>query len=144
MHNLVTIINDSWGWKGIVATEVALINEFGNIVFRNEVGEYWRICPEEVSCEKIADNESDLTQVLADYEFLDDWKMLSLVQVAKTYLGDLEEGQCYCLKVPAIIGGEYKVDNIGKIDLLELIRFSGDLGFQIKDLEDGDTINFVK
>ncbi|MFH4968759.1 hypothetical protein V8G61_11205 [Gaetbulibacter sp. M240] len=42
--------------------------------------------------------------------------------------------------MPAVIGGEYKISNIGKISFSELISFSGDLGFQIKDLKVGQKV----
>jgi hypothetical protein len=42
--------------------------------------------------------------------------------------------------MPAVIGGKYEGSNIGKINFSELIAFSGDLGFQIKDLKDGQKI----
>ena len=45
-----------------------------------------------------------------------------------------------CLKMSAVIGGEYEKSNLGKISFSELIAFSGDLGFQIKDLKDGQKI----
>jgi len=66
--------------------------------------------------------------------------MINLIEVAKSKLGTLEEGQKYCLKMPAVIGGEYSELNLGKIDFLKLIGLSGDLGFQIKDIKDGERI----
>jgi len=66
--------------------------------------------------------------------------MTNLVTIAKSELGELAKNQKYCLKMPAIIGGEYDKSNIGKISFAELISFSGDLGFQIKDLKDGQKI----
>jgi hypothetical protein len=42
--------------------------------------------------------------------------------------------------MPTIIGGEYEKSNIGKISFPELILFSGDLGFQMKDLKKGQKI----
>ena len=42
--------------------------------------------------------------------------------------------------MPAVIGGEYEISNIGKISFTELISFSEDLGFQIKDLKDGQKV----
>ena len=66
--------------------------------------------------------------------------MTNLVEVAKSELGELAESQKYCLKIPGVIGGKYEKENLGKINFIELISFSGDLGFQIKDLKDGQKI----
>jgi hypothetical protein len=40
----------------------------------------------------------------------------------------------------AVIGGEYEKSNLGKINFSELIAYSGNLGFQIKDVKDGQKI----
>jgi len=137
---MIDEINKAWNWKEIKAVEIMFVNDFGNIIFKNDNNEYWRICPEELTCEKIAKSESELNKLMSDSEFISDWQMINLVEVAKSKLGTLEEGQKYCLKMPAVIGGEYSELNLGKIDFLKLIGLSGDLGFQIKDIKDGERI----
>ncbi len=112
------------------------------MVFKTNKNEYWRICPEKICCEKIAGSKSEFERLSTDSEFIDDWEMTNLVHFAKTELGELAENQKYCLKIPAVIGGEYEKSNIGKISFTELISFSGDLGFQIKDLKDGQKVKF--
>ena len=66
--------------------------------------------------------------------------MAALAAHATTNLGKPGKDRCFCLKVPAILGGEYAIANIGVIDLDELISFSGDAASQIKDLPDGAQI----
>lgn len=139
---MIIEINKAWDWKGFNATEIIRTNDFGNVIFKTDKNEYWRICPEETSCEKIAESNSEFDRLLTDSEFIEDWEMTNLVAVAKSELGELAKNQKYCLKMPAVIGGEYDKSNIGKISFTELISFSGDLGFQIKDLKDGQKIKF--
>ncbi len=137
---MIAIINKAWNWKGFNAIEIVRTNEFGNVIFKTDKNEYWRICPEEISCEKIAETESEFNTILSDSEFIKDWEMTNLLEVAKAELGELENDQKYCLKLAAVIGGQYEKSNLGKISSLELISLSGDLGYQIKDLEDGQKI----
>lgn len=137
---MINEINKAWNWKGFNATKIILTNDFGNIIFKTDENEYWRICPEEISCDKIAKTELEFKQLSNDSEFIEDWEMSNLVTIAKLELGELEENQKYCLKIPAVIGGKYNKSNIGKISLAELISFSGDLGFQTKDVKDGQKI----
>ena len=137
---MIAEINKAWNWKGFNATEIVRTNDFGNVIFKTDKNEYWRVCPEEISCEKIAESESEFDRLSTDSEFIEDWQMTNLVNIAKSELGELEENQKYCLKMPAGIGGEYEKSNIGKISFTELISFSGDLGFQIKDMKDGQKI----
>jgi hypothetical protein len=140
MDKIITEINKAWNWKGFNATKIILTNDFGNVIYKTNENEYWRICPEETSCEKIAKTDLEFERLSTDSEFIEDWEMSNLVTIAKSELGELEENQKYCLKMPANIGGEYNKSNIGKISFTELISFSGDLGFQIKDLKDGQKI----
>jgi hypothetical protein len=137
---MIAEINKAWNWKGFNATEIVRTNDFGNVIFKTDKNEYWRVCPEEISCEKIAESESEFDRLSTDSEFIEDWQMTNLVNIAKSELGELEENQKYCLKMPAVIGGKYEKSNIGKISFTELISFSGDLGFQIKDLKNGQKI----
>ena len=137
---MIAEINRAWNWKGFNATEIVRTNDFGNVIFKTDKNEYWRVCPEEISCGKIAKSESEFNKISSDSEFIEDWEMTNLVKIAKSELGELKENEKYCLKMSAVIGGEYEKSNLGKISFSELIAFSGDLGFQIKDLKDGQKI----
>lgn len=137
---MLTEINNSWNWKGFNATEIIRTNEFGNVIFKTDKNDFWKLCPEEISCKKIANNKSEFNKISTESEFIEDWEMTNLVEVAKSELGKLESGQKYCLKLAAVIGGQYEKSNLGKISFLELIAFSGDLGYQIKDMKDGQKI----
>ncbi|MEL6654972.1 MAG: T6SS immunity protein Tdi1 domain-containing protein [Bacteroidota bacterium] len=139
-QELLKIVNEGWSWFGVSAIDIKMENEFGNIIFQSNEGKFFRICPEELSCELIANTEKDYVSVINSQDFQGDWRMESLVSVAKDKLGTLGKGEKYCLKIPAIIGGKYSRQNIGKITFDELILCSGDLAFQIKDLEDGQKI----
>lgn len=140
MDKMITKINKAWKWKGFNATEIIRTNEFGNVIFKTDKNEYWRICPEEISCRKIAESKSEFVRISASSDFTEDWEMTNLVNIAKSELGELKENEKYCLKISAVIGGEYEKSNLGKISFAELIDFSGNLGFQIKDLKDGQKI----
>jgi hypothetical protein len=115
-------------------------NEFGNVIFTEEDGRYWRICPEELSCEVVATNGEDFASLKNADEFLKDWTMRELVERARATLAMPDAEQCYCLKIPATLGGAYALANIGTIDRAELISFSGHVAKQINDLPDGAQI----
>ena len=137
---LINKINESWGWIGIVAKDLVETNDFGNIIFKSTENDFWRICPEELSCAKIANNDLEFQDLKKQKDFIEDWHFDNLTQIAINAFGQLAENEKFCLKKPGVIGGEYKIENIGKIDFVQLISFSGDLAFQIKDLKDGQKI----
>ncbi|SFO72392.1 T6SS immunity protein Tdi1 domain-containing protein [Enterovibrio norvegicus] len=138
--DLVAEINASWGWVGLNAIEVVAENDFGNLIVKDDESRYWRIFPEELACEIVAANRQELDLLSNDQEFLQDWNMRVLVSVAKEALGELTENKKYCFVIPASLGGEYNASNFKTIALVELIRFSGDLAHQIKDLPPGSKI----
>jgi hypothetical protein len=137
---MLATIRKAWGWTGLDAAEVVVMNAFGNVIVRATDGVYWRICPENWSCHQVARNAEEFAALFSEEEFRTDWEMSRLVEVARENLGSLNDGQCYCLKVPSVIGGDYKTTNLGTISLDKLIAFSGDMAEQIKDVPDGGQV----
>jgi hypothetical protein len=135
--SLVNEIKNSWGWVGIEPEEIVGENDFGNLIIRDVEGRYWRLCPEDVYCKVVAENREELDALAKNQEFLIDWCMVTLVAQAKQALGPLPEGRKYHLVIPGVLGGEYAVSNVKTVPLVELVRLSGDIGHQIKDLPDG-------
>ena len=141
--SIVTAINQAWHWTGVEAAEVICTNAFGNVLFRTVAYDYWRICPEELRCERVAADRIELGELLADPEFALDWEMSKLVEAATAKLGDLEDGQAFCLRVPAVLGGTYDNENLAVLPSLELLAVSGDLAHQIKDLPEGQRVRLT-
>ncbi len=139
-ESLIKKLNTAWKWFGVSADKIIDTNDFGNIIFKSSKNTYWRICPEELTCMKIADSDNAYENLTKEQDFLEDWNMENLTREAIAVLGQLEENEKFCLKIPGVIGGEYVIENLGKIDFFELISFSGDLAFKIKDLNDGQNI----
>jgi hypothetical protein len=79
MH-ILDEIADAWGWRGVRPGALVMQNEFGNMIFTDEDGQYWRICPEELSCAVVAINRQDFARLQNADEFLKDWTMRELVE----------------------------------------------------------------
>lgn len=138
--SIIQEIKESWGWAGVEPEEVVGENDFGNLMIKDTHGKYWRLCPEDLYCEIVADSREELDELSTDQEFLEDWYMQALVQQAKESLGPLSAGRKYCLVTPGALGGEYAISNIKTAPLEEMVRFSGNIALQIKDLPDGAQI----
>lgn len=115
-------------------------NDFGNLILKDVRGQYWRLCPEDLYCEVVANCREELDRLSKDQEFLSDWCMRGLVDQAFRLLGALAPGRKYCLKIPGVLGGEYGGDNLGTISLDELITASGYIAQRIADVPDGASI----
>ena len=137
---MLDTIRQAWGWTGLEPAEVVATNPFGNLIVRATSGAVWRICPEEWSCAVIARDADEFATLSTDDEFRIDWEMSRLVEIARQQLGPVPDGECYCLKHPAVIGGPYEAANFGTITLSELIWFSGYMALQIKDVPDGGEV----
>ena len=137
---MLDTIRKAWGWVGLNPIDVVATNAFGNVIVRATDGAYWRICPEEWSCEQVARNEEEYAALSRNDEFRTDWEMACLVELARAKLGPVPDGRCYCLKQPAVIGGSYAAENLGTISMDELIAFSGDMAEQVKDVPDGGQV----
>ena len=140
MSVLVDEIRESWGWTGLDPVAVVGENDFGNLIVEDSSGKFWRICPEDIYCRVVAEDRSELDTLSRDQEFLSDWYMAALVEAAREAIGPLGTGEKYCLAIPGVLGGAYDVSNIKSVPLVELVRFSGDIGRQIQDLPDGAQI----
>jgi len=139
--SLLKELRESWGWVGMEPLEV-VENDFGNLIIKDKDSKYWRLCPEDLTCEVVAQNRKELDALSHDQEFLHDWYMKNLVTQAKELLGPLIEGRKYCLKIPGVLGGEYGGSNLATVPLVELVRYSGDVAKQIKDLPNGAQVQF--
>jgi len=71
-------IASAWGWRGVRPRAVIMQNAFGNVIFTDHEGQYWRICPEELSCEVIAVDSAKFLRVQDSDSFLRDWTMQAL------------------------------------------------------------------
>ena len=140
MSKLLEIVNASWGWVGLNAKEIAGRNAFGNLLVVDDAGKYWRICPEELSCEVVSDNAAEFSSLVKSEEFQIDWEMSRIVKLAQASLGKIPNGRAFYLVIPGIFGGAYDETNIKSVPLEELISFSGYWAEEIKDLPDGAQI----
>jgi hypothetical protein len=137
---MLDTIRNAWSWAGLDPTEIINTNSFGNLIVKDIDGVFWRICPEALTCEKIADDTDDFAKVWNDEEFQLDWKMLRMVAIAEKKIGALQQDRSYCFKLSPVVGGNYDADNLAEISLKELIAFSGNFAEQIKDVPDGGQI----
>jgi hypothetical protein len=141
--NAIEAIQKAWGWVGIEPEEIVSENDFGNLIIRDVLGRYWRLCPEDVYCIIVAHDQEAFNTLSREQAFLEDWHMSALVETAKDQFGDLLLGRKYHLSIPAVLGGAYDASNIRTVSHIEQILFSGDIGRKIKSLPDGSQIQLT-
>lgn len=137
---LIEEIEKAWGWVGLKPAVVIGDNDFGNLIIKDAAGSYWRLCPEDLCCNRVANDRAEFDALAQSQEFLHDWYMEALVNQARDKLGLLRPGYKYCLKIPAVLGGKYEESNLAIISLHELVAVSGYLAEEIDGLPDGAQI----
>ena len=135
--NMIEEVKEAWGWAGINPVEIVTENEFGNLIIKDTENKFWRLCPEEVYCEVVAESIGAYNLLIKDANFLDDWNMAGLLDGAIKKLGPLKEGYKFYLVTPGILNGDYNESNIKTASFDKIIKWSGDLGNQVKDLPEG-------
>jgi hypothetical protein len=143
MDALLNSIAEGWSWKLGEPVEVVATNVFGNAIVKNKAGHYFRIMPEEWSCELIVGSAAELEKKRRSAEFTLDWEMKPIVAVAEKAHGPVADGQVYYLVVPGVLGGTYTEENIRKISLHEVLAYCGDMARQINDVPDGESVVIV-
>jgi len=129
--SILDTVTAAWGWVGITPEKVIAENEFGNLIIKDLEGMYWRLCPEDLYCEVVADDDADYNELVKDEEFNQDWFMEVMVQKASEKFGPLEEGFKYHMLEPGALGGKYAVFNIKPIALERIVKFSGELAQKV-------------
>jgi hypothetical protein len=142
MSTLLEAIAKGWSWKIGKPAAILSQNSFGNVIVQTEHDWFFRIIPEDPRCVLLGTSREEMEEETSTEEFKLDWEMKILVEKAEIILGKLDEGQCYHLVIPGILGGKYHVSNIKKISLTELLDFSGYVASKIENLPDGTKVEF--
>ena len=129
--SILDTVTSAWGWVGITPEKVIAENEFGNLIIKDLEGMYWRLCPEDLYCEVIADDDADYNELVKDEEFNQDWFMDVMVNKATEKFGPLEDGFKYHMLEPGALGGKYAVFNIKPVVFERIIKFSGELAQKV-------------
>jgi hypothetical protein len=137
METLIHTVTKAWGWTGMQPVEIVNQNQFGNVIIKDIEGKYWRIIPESLSCEIIAQNETVFGEVFNSEDFQLDWNMQNLVDAAVASYGELSDDLVFFFVTPPVLGGEYDVSNIKVASINEVISLSGEIAAETNDLPDG-------
>ncbi len=129
-----------WSWAIHDDFEVILVNSMANVLLKTINGKYHRICPEELSCYIFAHCEEEAFKKFNDNGCKQDWQLLGMIDLLEEHYGSLNEDECYTMTVPAVIGGQYELENMDIGNLYKYIIHTGKLAKQIERLIDGETV----
>jgi hypothetical protein len=133
------------GWAGTVPESFTLwlVNRFGDAFLVLDDESVHMLDVGGGSFTRLADSRSHFAQLLDVDDNANNWLMIPLVDECVHTLPALSASQCYSFKLPPMLGGEYRVENIELSDLAVHYSLLADIHAQTKDLPDGTKITRV-
>ena len=108
-----------------------------NLIVEDRSGRYWRICPEELTCDVVAANIDDFAALWNSDDFRLDWQMsASSTRHSQSSASPAPDGVIASSSL-VLWGAHTGHLNLSTINLGELISVSGDIASQIAGLPDG-------
>jgi len=89
----------------------------------------------------VASSGEDLQELMSEEENAQNWFMPEAVTAMRKAGSVLGDHQVYSLEHPAILGGEFKLDNIMPTDVYVHFNVHGQIHEQVKDLPEGTEIS---
>jgi hypothetical protein len=134
--SVLEALKDAWGWAEIDFAEVHNVSPMGHLLFSDAEGCFHYLDPGLGVIEALGNEEAARVHFAME-KTREVWEARSLVAAARERLGECPEGSVYSLKPLALLQGDYSPDNFWICTLDELIRFTGDVARQTKDIPDG-------
>jgi hypothetical protein len=137
-----TILSD-WVWVLPESFTVWLMNRFGDLFIVLEDGSVHWFDVGGATLKRIADSRDDFCKKIDEDNNANDWLMIPLVDRLVAAGITVGAGQCYSYRKPPLVGGDYTVENTAVLDIKKHYGFYGSIYEQMKDVPDGDTVEFV-
>ena len=134
---------ESWSWLPITDLTVFAVSAFGEVFFRNELGEVFQIDTIEGLLSKVANNATEFTDLLQDEESRDKLLLDGFVSGARSRGLVLEDGECYDFKIAPILGGPMEAEQIEKTSFVVKLDLAGQIHEQVKGLAPGTQIGEI-
>jgi hypothetical protein len=89
---------------------------------------------------KVADSRDEFATKIDEDNTMNQWLMVPLVDRLVAAGVVLHPGQCYGFKVPLVLGGDYTVENIASMTLLDYLGAYGSIHEQLRDVPEGTQV----
>lgn len=136
-----TTLLDDWEWLIGTTKRPILLTSVGDAFVKdiNDGSVHW-LAVGSAELRPIASDVEEFRTLLTDQEFVLDYFAVEAVVALQTAGVKLGPGQIYSLKVPAVLGGKYALDNVAPTLIAVHFSLAGQIHRQVKDLPPGTKI----
>ncbi|MFC3212879.1 hypothetical protein [Novosphingobium panipatense] len=140
MTREVIALNAAWAWTGVAFAEVIAHSLMGHMLVVDEAGTYHYVDPDLGEVTALG-NEDAARAHMDRAETIAIWRADALVDAAGKRLGPPALGEVYSLTPQALVAGDYREENLVRIDFVRLIQITGEIARQTRDLPEGALVN---
>jgi hypothetical protein len=127
----------SWSWLLPPQFDLWLVNRFADLFLVLPDGTVHMLDVGSGTLTKLADSRDDFTAQLDEDDNANEWLMIPLVDKMVAAGVVLQPGECYGLKTPPVLGGDYAVENAGSLPVWDYLGACGSIHEQLRDVPDG-------
>lgn len=132
----------TWRWLVPQSLEPILLTAMGDLFLLDPAsGEVHWLDVASGELTVVASSGEELEELMCEEENAQNWFMPEAVTALRKAGSVLEEHEVYSLEHPAILGGEFKPDNITPTNVYVHFNLHGQIHEQVKDLPDGTEIS---
>ena len=120
-------LTNNWEWLVPEDYTPILISVFGDIFFIDKADKVHWLSTGEGIMEQVAESEDQFRELLQDEEKLEEWFLPHLVHQLKEAGETLNKEEVFGFSTLPGLEGEFEINNITKVDVLEYVQSAGEL-----------------
>jgi hypothetical protein len=120
-------LTNNWEWLVPEDYNPILISVFGDIFFIDKADKVHWLSTGEGIMEQVAESEDQFRELLQDEEKLEEWFLPHLVHQLKEAGETLNKEEVFGFTTLPGLEGEFEINNITKVDVLEYVQSAGEL-----------------
>ena len=135
---------EDWTWLAKKRYTLIAMNAFGDMFLRGESGETDMLQLEAGEVTTVADSATEFQKLTSDKEKQQSWFFTGLLTRLEMAGHKLDDGQCFALKKPIVLGGSVSLDNIEVAPITVHVSLLGQIHRQVQQLAPGTKVQSIK
>lgn len=134
------VVLSGWSWLLPSKFTLWLVNRFADLFLVLPDGSVHMLDVGAGVLNRVANSRDDFLTKIDESEIANEWLMIPLVDKLVAAGVSLEPGHCYGFKMPPIFGGQYTVENVGRLPIGDYLAGYGSIYEQLRNVPDGTQV----